>query len=549
MFDEFLQVNLANLNWKGRALERMFALGKVLKDPRHVRARVAGVYARRRRAARAAASTGGTTTFFDAFWDRYDRPPRILHVGNIANNAYLSAKLLNESGFDCDVICHDYYHVMGCPEWEEAEFDVERVDQLRPDWASMDLGGYQRPTWFAQGPQQLCIDYLSARRRGDARRAQTLWRRLSVANRTRPSTHGVALARLTDGLRRAWRRVSRRRFGTVRSPTVRRTLSDLRRRFKSNFPRRGDTLTSKDWLPYASVLDSWAELFSHYDIVQAYSTDVVYPLLTGFRPYLGFEHGTLRDFTLGDSAICRLTALGYREADHVLITNGDCLEYAERIGVQSFTPMLHPIDDARIAQVAAAYDELHREHGVKYLFLCPLRHDWQVKGTDKYIRALPALAERIGRDFRVLMTEWGAQLEESRTLARSLGVDELISWIRPVHRSGLIRLQKSVDVVFDQIALPHFGATAPQAIAAGVPVIMSYDPASTEWIIPEPAPVLCAWTPADVVLAVETALQPEWRGRYARDATRWFAAHHSGAEAVRRLAAAYHSVCDTTGIL
>ena len=48
-------------------------------------------------------------------------------------------------------------------------------------------------------------------------------------------------------------------------------------------------------------------------------------MLAEKHPYVGFEHGTLRVFTLADNALSRLTALGYHLADHVLITNGDCL--------------------------------------------------------------------------------------------------------------------------------------------------------------------------------------------------------------------------------
>jgi glycosyltransferase involved in cell wall biosynthesis len=275
----------------------------------------------------------------------------------------------------------------------------------------------------------------------------------------------------------------------------------------------------------------------------------VYPLLTGKRPYLGFEHGTLRDFTLANNSVSRVTALGYQQANHVFITNGDCLAYAERIKVPSYTAMIHPVDDERIRGIAGDYEGAHREFGAKYLFLCPIRHDWAVKGTDQYIRALPLIAERIGRDVRMITCRWGMQVDDSQALARSLGVEDLIAWVDPLNRGQLVRLQKSSDVVFDQIALPHFGATAPQALAAGVPVIMSYDPASTAWIIPEPAPILSAWTPEEIAAAVQLALDPEWRQSFGARAREWFEKYHSSAHAVDRSAAVYRQVCREAGIL
>ena len=116
--------------------------------------------------------------FVAEFRARYGRAPRLLHVGNIANNAYLNAKFLNRAGFDCDVICYDYYHLMGCPEWEDADFDGQVVDQFRPDWSSLDLRGFERPRWFVQGAPYLCIDYLIAKRTGDEKQARRLWKAL-----------------------------------------------------------------------------------------------------------------------------------------------------------------------------------------------------------------------------------------------------------------------------------------------------------------------------------------------------------------------------------
>jgi hypothetical protein len=98
----------------------------------------------------------------------------------------------------------------------------------------------------------------------------------------------------------------------------------------------------------------------------------------------------------------------------------------------------------------------------------------------------------------------------------------------------LIRTLKSVDILFDQIALPHFGATAPEGIAAGIPVIMSYDPKSTAWLVAEPAPILTAQSVADIVAQVTLALDPEWLRRYRPRAAKWFKENHSSRIVVQR---------------
>ena len=133
----------------------------------------------------AADVAGNLKQWLDAFRAEHGRPPRVLHVGNIANNAYNNAKLLREAGLDCDVLCHDYYHIMGCPEWEDADFDGPVGDHFRPQWKDLDLHGYRRPAWFAQGPLWSSLRYLIVRREGRAWRAKFFWRCLQWANGTR----------------------------------------------------------------------------------------------------------------------------------------------------------------------------------------------------------------------------------------------------------------------------------------------------------------------------------------------------------------------------
>ncbi len=554
-------------------------------------------------------------SWLDSFRKKHGRAPRVLHIGNIANNAYNNAKMLNKAGVDCDVICYDYYHIMGCPEWEDADYEGEIKDQQFPDWKSVNLNGFVRPRWFAQGPSTLCIDYLIAKGDGDRRGAESLWTKLGRPDPgpLKKRAFWERTASLKERLQNfqkpvqsrieAWRyrwypfgsllyhlnkiteevlsiaillilmpvivairlRVLVRsaiidfRYGVLlktRANTVENeaqlptkdqnfsaSATQLIRAFSERFPDRADQLTLQDLEHYRHYISRWEALFERYDVIQAYSTDTVLPLVANKRPYIGFEHGTLRIVLTEQGFVWRLALLGYNRADHVFITNGDSLEYAEEIGIERYTPMLHPIQEERVRSVEGNYRELHETLGVKHIFLCTLRHDWKIKGTDKYIRALPKLKELLGASqFVVLMTTWGAQVDESKQLASDLGVGHLIKWITPLPKVKLIRMQKAVDVLFDQIALPHFGATAPEAIASGVPVIMSYEPKSTEWIIPEPAPILSAWTVEEIVANVKLAIDPQWLAEYRLRGAAWIDKYHNDQVILRRHLDVYRSL-------
>ena len=112
--------------------------------------------------------------FLKEFEGAHGRPLRVLHIGNIANNAYNNALIQRQFGIEADVICYNYYHVMGCPEWEAASFDG-RVDSTFPDWWATELGGWQRPDWFVQGPVCECLSYLRAKNAGDSGAAAYFW--------------------------------------------------------------------------------------------------------------------------------------------------------------------------------------------------------------------------------------------------------------------------------------------------------------------------------------------------------------------------------------
>lgn len=313
--------------------------------------------------------------------------------------------------------------------------------------------------------------------------------------------------------------------------------------FKERWPDRPDQLTMDEILPYYDEAATCARMMQGFDVVQAYGADVLKPLLAGVRPYVAFEHGTLRDFTLGDCTLHRLTALAYARADHVFITNGDCLSFAEKLGITRYSPMVHPVDESLYRSAKTEPGELRKRYDVDVLLYCPIRHDWSVKGTDVFIRLLPTLRAKLApRSFKLVFAPWGADVEKSRALIRELKCEDLVDWTGPLHRMQFIRMIRASDVVLDQMILPCFGATAPEAIASGTPVIMSYDVKSTEWIIDEPAPILSARTPEQALEAILKALDPVFREEFREASLKWFLRNHSAQRLIDEHLRVYQSV-------
>lgn len=478
------------------------------------------------------------------------RRPRVLHIGNIANNAYLNAAMLNAAGIDSDVLAYGNYQLMTFPEWEEVDFDGGGLDENRPDWRRVDLGGFVRPKWFAQGPFRPAAAYLEARRGGTAAVAAARWRILEFRR------HLICDSRLARvrALRKSVRRppsdasMAAAPVAAADGPAAGAELVD---RFAAAFPDRADRLTTSDVADVGRA-HGWTaaglrRLFDRYDVVHAYGTEPILPLLAGTRPYLAFEHGTIRSLPFEASPLGRLTALAYHRADEVLITNADNRLAAERLGVSRCRFVPHPVREfvpdpgATAALRRALLDRLDAD----FLVFHPSRHHWTAarhphleKGNDRLIRGLRSFLEVRPRAAAVFV-DWGQTVAASRALIAELGLSARVLWIPPQPGPAVARHMAAADVVADQFYLGAFGGITPRALFLGRPAMLYLDVDAHRWCFPEPPPVLNAGDAAAVAAGLARAADTAASADLGARARAWYATYHSNAVVVERLAAAY----------
>lgn len=565
-----------------------------------------------------------TVRWLTEYHARHGRAPRVLHIGNIANNAYINAKALNAAGFDCDVIAYDYYHIMGCPEWEDSGFAGEIEDPMFPDWSSVDLRGYERPRWFAQGPMRACVDYLIAKRSG-SRLAGLAWRRLAFARasicnqrvkllrrRVRelalalragvlrlatPWLRSVAWARrlaaaIGAGVRArlarwsryawpfgttavavaglllflisipivvisvplllvlcvlyspiqicrmsiAWRRARDARRAT---PTVEqvRFLEPFGECFAAAFPTRADRLVPEDLFGYYAVLRDWHALLGHYDAVVGYSTDGVLPLLCGKRPYIAYEHGTIRNIPFEATSQGRLCALTYRLADVAMITNCDNIVAARRLGLTNHRFVPHPVNESAHGSgtSAALRERLCAELRARFLVFHPARQHWEErrhpdweKGNDILIRGFARFVHEVAPDAAAVFVDWGQTVEQSKRLIAELGVADRVRWIPTQSNSGMIDYIQACDLLADQFHLGAFGSTMPKALLHGCPAMLYLDEERHRWCLPEMPPLLNARTPEEVFDGLAALYgEPGLRDDLVRRGREWYERYHS----------------------
>jgi glycosyltransferase involved in cell wall biosynthesis len=366
---------------------------------------------------------------------------KILHVGNVANLAYVNAKILNDRGFENHVAAPDLYHFASSPQWQELIGSTVTRDDLGDDWHpnffSVASAAGLMPDWVAQGPTHLVVTYLYMKATNDPRAdlahdALEYYRMKSAALKT-TLPQAARLSELdfreimeSYPLRSGERAMLRRgREADVVFETFRRVIGSLYGddtangvaapfayqnavayagvdpELNSKWLRLNGTgeaaafgivmddeltrsriscppgVREEDFNAYAITLPWWKALFDAYDHVILYGSSAILGLLTGTR-YIALEHGNIRDIPFRDDSLGRLSKLAYQRADAVLITNSDYVIAKPRLEFE---------EDRRYYLPHPMEDELletyRKRHGKplsedgNVRFFSPARQDWQ----------------------------------------------------------------------------------------------------------------------------------------------------------------------------
>lgn len=460
------------------------------------------------------------------------RTTRVLHVGNIANNAYLNSKILRARGFDSWVLSNDYRHVMGCPEWEDAYFR-ESIDQFEPRWETIDLAGFVRPPWFVSGSAMDCLRTIEAAMGGDS---------------VPPSSPGV-VARAVGAFARGGRWMLRRSPLERVNRLVRGSGLRMVQAASAVFPEpwvrpeveeaiRAEGVGTDDYLCYLSVIPAWRRALLKFDVVIGYGNSGVYPMLGGHPSFAAFEHGTIRSIPYEDSPTGRLCRATYRLAGHCIATNADAIHSISRLGLPRYSFVPHPVNERLPPEegVAGLRRRLRAELDADFVIFHPSRQHWEPKirnpslekGNDAFLLGLAAARRRHGVRVGAVMVRWGATLEASERLVAESGMEDHVTWVDPMPHLPMAEMILATDAVADQFHLGAFGSLTPKALMLARPVLLYLDRSAHEWAFPELPPVVNVREPAEVAAALaELASNPRHAASVGAASADWYARYHS----------------------
>ena len=246
----------------------------------------------------------------------------ILHIGNVANNAYNAAAFDRSKNLTAFAISPDYLHVMAFPFWETEEIMVEPENTFHPEAF---MNSANMPEWFVHGSWSEIY--------------QKLILLLNVQNKE-PIRSPQFILQIIK----------------MRDASINYLLKKTRHLLKKILPNK-----IKDWLANTTLIKLrrhpkhfYTRIFNLADVIVFYGHLNAYASVSKWKGrYISLEHGTLRDFLNSGYWLSQKSKEGYIKSFRTIVTNQDCYKPAIELGIKESTIIKspHPSSDFDFSQM------------------------------------------------------------------------------------------------------------------------------------------------------------------------------------------------------
>lgn len=366
---------------------------------------------------------------------------KTLHIGNIANNAYLAALKEREEGINAHCISPNFLQVMGFPEWEHLRFRRSREFEFykdNKDRLSVDPGWFHSGTWEDIFKSFELSDFINFRASQDASLPSRIFDLFWVKYRG------------------AFKKLVPIRFRALVVGTI------LQRVRESFF----------DSIQFNSLINS-------FDFVTLYGPYVSLAKYFKERDYIAFEHGTLRDFIHAPYALSQDCKTGFKGARAVICTNQDSYKIARELGLQNIVPSPHPIIDGDAKRILETRGNYLDQNTNLFRILVPARHTIPLnidvgKGSHIIYEAINQFAEE-HENIVFELVAWGDNVGQAKNDLKHLENSGKVVWHDLMSRPLLSEKMLQANVVIDQLTIPAYGGITTDSLRLGIPVITRHD--------------------------------------------------------------------------
>jgi Glycosyl transferases group 1 len=416
---------------------------------------------------------------------------RIAIFDNLANSAYVQAKVLHRLGHPVDLVLDplDRY-VMSDPRWDDLDLELP-TDQLTEPV----LPHCEQPGWIRRQPGTLVVsDSAPAGRLEHA--VRNLCKAVGLGGPAR-------LALRQAGWRGAWMAADR--------AWVVRTLSEY------------DCVIAYGMGPV------WAALAGVPCLAETWGGDITMLPFYDTGDWEGHETVALPGPPRELAAQAKLQRMGYRHAGRILLTDPRFVPFAERLGVAEKCVHLGFIVDVEkyCPQPEVELRELLLGGSDGLIVFVPSRQDWYWKGSDRLFRGFARAAE-VHQDALLVCAGWGADLDRSRRLITDLGISERVRLLpSAMSKERLRRYYCAADVVADQFTVGSYGGSALEAMSCARPLLISLERDRFDGRFPSFPPVMNVSEPDEIADALTRLFDDSrLRATLGAQAREWVIANH-----------------------
>jgi len=442
-----------------------------------------------------------------------------VHIGNIANNAYLAARKERQLGIEAHVISLDYTHIMGFPEWEEIEIH-RNVDAHFMD--NFENSDFQRPLWFHYGSLV------------DVSRSIDSWfsKTNSIESRSKSTLQKVqkaVLLRLNSWQSYLWRRLRKLVKRVVPIKYRARVVGNALFRIRK----------------YLTSQNIWNEITDNFDYVTFYGPSASLGNYIKKTPYITLEHGTLRDYVDSKYLAANETKRGFINAQVTLVTNQDCLPKAIHMNLKNPLCTPHPINDDDFKSLrdyrVSSIDKIRQRN----VIVVPARHTIPLdvdigKGSEIIYSAIEVIAAE-NKSVVFELVEWGDAVPAAKERLRLLEDAGQVHWNNVMSRPLLKKLITTSTAIIDQLKIPAYGAITADALGIGTPVITRHSCLNDVNFFESCAPVLAADSVEALVTQIRSIINKASSDllQMMNESTEWFDANLSSDKAHSKRLEAY----------
>lgn len=286
---------------------------------------------------------------------------------------------------------------------------------------------------------------------------------------------------------------------------------------------------SSDYLRWFSqnraAKSAFLDLDNFFDAYFFYGPYAAFANLTR-RPYVAFEHGTLRDWVHGSTPRQRRTRKGFQNASHVLVSNHDVLSSRslKLLHLENVSFSGHPVTDKGILIARDRRRDLTGTPATSPSVFCPARHTWGTsrhgsKGTELLLGAIIEVC-RAESNLTFHLVRWGEDVHLSEKAIRDNRLTDRVIWSDTLTRPLLREFMANSFCVIDQFKAAAFGGIGTDALGIGVPLLTRSDKSSESAIFGSASPAIDISSSETCAVQLEILLRTDSRLQFVD--TSWY---------------------------